>query len=139
MPNSATFRLEYPPTANNLFRTLTKGPLAGRRVLTGEAQAYRKGVGQQLVAQRVPRRVLTGKLTVKIVVRPPDRRARDLDNVCKAILDSLKVAELFADDSDIDELYVVRGTPQKPGHVVVSVAEIAGEATDSGELFGATA
>lgn len=129
-----SFRLPYPPTANNLFRTLTKGPLAGRRVLTGDAKDYRKLVGRQLMLQRVPLRSLSGKLAVAIVVHPPDRRARDLDNVCKTLLDSLKAAEFILDDSDIDDLHLLRGTMHKPGYVSVHVAEIVGGATISKSL-----
>ncbi len=47
---------------------------------------------------------------VLIVVTEPDKRRRDIDNIGKAILDALN-GVAWADDSDVDELRIVRAAP----------------------------
>jgi crossover junction endodeoxyribonuclease RusA len=60
-------------------------------------------------------------LAVTLRVHAPDRRARDLDNLPKALLDALTHAGLWEDDSLIDELHIFRCGPIKGGCVVVQV------------------
>lgn len=64
------------------------------------------------------------RLKVTIMAFPPDRRRRDLDNLCKCLLDSLQKAGVYADDSQIDYLLLVR---QKDllNKVSVTIEEIA--------------
>jgi crossover junction endodeoxyribonuclease RusA len=54
----------------------------------------------------------------------PDRYRRDLDNVCKAMLDALGHAGVYQDDSQIDRLEIVRGAVRAPGAAVVMIEEI---------------
>jgi crossover junction endodeoxyribonuclease RusA len=49
-----------------------------------------------------------GRLAVEIEAHVPDKRKRDLDNLFKAVLDSLTHAGVWADDSQIDALRIVR-------------------------------
>lgn len=55
---------------------------------------------------------------------PPDKRKRDLDNVCKATLDALQHARLFDDDAQIDELHVERGDKVDGGSLFVELEEM---------------
>jgi Holliday junction resolvase RusA-like endonuclease len=50
-------------------------------------------------------------------------------------LDSLAHAKVFPDDCDIDDLRITRFAVRPGGQLAVQISEIAGEATDSGELF----
>ena len=76
---------------------------------------------------RVNNRQLAGRLAVSMVACPPDRRARDLDNVLKATLDALTHAGVWLDDSQIDLLSVERAQVVKGGElrVTISVKEAA--------------
>jgi crossover junction endodeoxyribonuclease RusA len=103
-------------------------------ILSEQARAYRKAVCAAVLVQRIARGKLTGKLSVSITVCPPDRRARDLDNLPKGILDSLKHAAVIADDSEIDELLIRRVAIVKEGQIRIVLREIAGEPTVSGQL-----
>ena len=62
-----------------------------------------------------------GRLAVRIEAFPPDRRKRDLDNICKSLLDALGHGLVYADDSQIDELSLRRRSPEKPGRVEVEI------------------
>ena len=61
------------------------------------------------------------RLKVDILVFPPDNRRRDLDNVLKAILDSLEDAKVFKDDSLIDDLRVRRMDTFKDGKIEIGI------------------
>jgi crossover junction endodeoxyribonuclease RusA len=63
---------------------------------------------------------------VRIVVHPPDRRRRDLDNVLKAILDSLEKSDVIEDDRQVRRLLVEFGQTVKGGKVVVEIERLPG-------------
>jgi crossover junction endodeoxyribonuclease RusA len=70
-----------------------------------------------------PAEILTGRLRVKLTAAPPDRRARDLDNILKSTLDSLEHAQVFVSDSQIDYLRIVREPPNRDGGSVRAIIE----------------
>jgi crossover junction endodeoxyribonuclease RusA len=59
-------------------------------------------------------------------MRPPDLRKRDIDNICKAVLDALGCAGVYDDDCQIDRLLLLRGTKRKNGLVQVKISTIEG-------------
>ena len=63
----------------------------------------------------------TGRISVSIEACVPDKRRRDLDNMIKAVLDAMQHGGLYADDSQIDELYICRGEMIKGGMLIVDV------------------
>jgi len=106
--------LPYPPSVNRYWRSVN-----GRVVLSREGRAYREHA-QHLARQSKPFR---GEVWLRIVVSPPDRRNRDMDNVLKAILDALQHAGVYLDDSQVSELYVRRCPVKKGGSVYVCAGE----------------
>jgi crossover junction endodeoxyribonuclease RusA len=130
-PMRIAFRLPFPPSTNHYWLSLRNGPMAGRVVISTAGTRYRKAVGLEVLRQRVPRHQLTGKLEVKVLAFPPDRRARDLDNLFKSLLDSVQHAGVIRNDSEIDYLLIERGPLLTGGCVQIDIAEIAGQATDS--------
>jgi crossover junction endodeoxyribonuclease RusA len=58
-----------------------------------------------------------------VIATPPDHRRRDLDNILKALQDSMQAAGVYNDDHQIDDLRVTRSAPQKPGWVDVDITE----------------
>lgn len=67
---------------------------------------------------------LDGSLALTIIVQPPDRRRRDLDDVLKAMLDAMTHTGIWADDSDIDDLRIVRAGVQPGGRVFVTASTL---------------
>lgn len=96
--------LPYPPTVNTYWRRYQ-----GRTLISRKGRAYRREV-EALLAGRDR---LAGRLAVSIEAHAPDRRRRDLDNICKSLLDALQHGGLIEDDGDIDDLRIVRGEVDK--------------------------
>jgi Holliday junction resolvase RusA-like endonuclease len=69
-----------------------------------KAVAYRAAVARSLSGQGVGslmgQKPLVGPLIASWVLAPPDKRARDMDNVRKEIADALTLAGFWADDSN---------------------------------------
>ena len=110
------FILPYPPSTNTYWRNI--GP--GRTILSAKARAYRKSI-KALAGLPKP---LESRLRVTVELYPPDKRRRDLDNVTKALFDSLQHAGVYLDDSQIDEFTVKRMQVVRGGHCEVFIQEI---------------
>ncbi|MGN6314566.1 MAG: RusA family crossover junction endodeoxyribonuclease [Rhodanobacteraceae bacterium] len=120
--------LPWPPTVNTYWRHISKGPLAGRTLISEKGRAYRIAVGQACCAQLRSWAALDSRLSVRIEAHAPDLRKRDLDNLPKGILDSLSEARVWQDDSQIDRLTIERREPRKEGCVIVTI-EVASESS----------
>jgi crossover junction endodeoxyribonuclease RusA len=107
--------LPFPPTLNTMWR---RGPRS--TYLSQRGKQYRSDV-LGVVRQQGVWETLDQRLAVTIVLYPPDKRQRDLDNYPKAILDSLTHAKVWVDDSQVDELVVRRGEKVKGGRADVRI------------------
>lgn len=123
--------LPWPPSINHYYRP---GERPGTHYLTREARAYRTAVGLIVGSERARAR-LSGRLHMRVVAKPPDRRERDLDNLLKAVQDSLQHADVYLRDSQIDKLEVLRGPVMRGGQVVVEITEMTAETIDAREAW----
>ena len=64
---------------------------------------------------------LNTPIDVKMVITPPDRRKRDIDNICKTLWDALTLAGMWTDDRLIHNLHISISEPCKPGWVDMEV------------------
>jgi crossover junction endodeoxyribonuclease RusA len=92
--------LPWPPTVNTYWRNFN-----GRTIISAKGREYRKAVADQVLIQRGAKH-LDYALQVTIEAFRPDRRRRDLDNLLKAILDSLTHAGVMEDDCLIVDLRI---------------------------------
>jgi crossover junction endodeoxyribonuclease RusA len=113
--NNLSLLLTYPPSVNTYW-----GFHGHRRFLTKKALDFKANVAVVFSATN-----LTGfgnaEIVLNIVLHPPDRRVRDIDNVLKPLLDALVSAGVFNDDSQVCCLTVSRGTIVKGGSCEVCV------------------
>lgn len=114
------FTLPWPPSTNRIWRNVVSRGKP-QTLLSVEGRKFRALAAQHCLVARVAGKRLTGRLAVELVAMPPDRRARDLDNVLKATLDALTHAGVWVDDSQIDRLVVTRGEVMKEGRLVVCI------------------
>ena len=106
--------LPFPPTINDYYVKTKRGlfiSVKGRAFRTHTAEA---------IHQQIPGTLIETPMLVEIVLFPPDKRRRDIDNYNKALLDAVTHAGLWEDDSLIDQLFIYRGssTPSKKAGMV---------------------
>jgi len=116
-----TLVLPWPPSVNAYYRSVNRGRLAGRVLISERGRAYRAEV--QAIVERRGMNPMQGRLTVHITANPPDRRRRDLDNLLKATLDSIVHGGVIQDDSLIDHLTIVRGPTTEGGSISVNIKD----------------
>lgn len=98
------FDLPWPPSTNTYWRHVGRSVL-----LSKEGRMYRMHVGS-IVRPIVARTgMITGRLHVRFIARPPSLQTIDLDNRLKAPLDALTHAGMWEDDSQVDRLEIDRG------------------------------
>ena len=124
--------LPFPPSVNTYWRHPTKGKLAGRHLISEKGREYRAAVQYCIGLSKTRVKHMDGRLSVRIVANPPDRRQRDLDNMLKALLDALTHAGVWSDDGAIDSLSITRGEVKPPGYVTITVQQI--DVADSGAI-----
>lgn len=111
--------LPWPPTVNTYYRhVVIRG--SARVLLSAAGRAYQQAAGlamKGLVAPPTPH-------AVRVVLHAPDRRAYDIDNRAKALLDGIYRA-LKIDDAVIDRLTIERGAPTRGGLARVWIEEAA--------------
>jgi Holliday junction resolvase RusA-like endonuclease len=106
--------LPFPPSVNHYYRHV--GP---RTLISRKGRRFRENVTLVLAALGV--RPLDGPLDVEVDVFPPDRRRRDIDNVQKALLDSLQHGGAYEDDSQIVRLVIEKREVFPGGRVIVTI------------------
>ena len=110
--------LPFPPTVNNYYVKTKRGVFISQK-----GRKFREAI-KDAVHEQIPGfDVLTCKLLVEVTLFVPDKRIRDLDNYMKALLDSLTQAEVWEDDSQIDQLFIYRGERHYGGSVQISISE----------------
>lgn len=113
--------LPYPPSVNTYWRHPTKGPLAGRHLISEAGRKYREAVDAIVRPMRL---AMDDRLCVVIECYPPDRRKRDLDNIAKGLLDAMTHAGAWLDDEQIDDLRIIRREVVKGGRVTIHIQSV---------------
>lgn len=117
------FKLPWPPSVNELWRSPNKGRLAGRILKSSTARTYQAAVGRALLAQQVPRNYIGRPVTIEVTQYARSMRG-DPDNGLKAMLDAMVHCGVLATDTRavVKLLIVQQGELDKPnGSLIVMV------------------
>ena len=60
-------------------------------------------------------------ISLAVILYPPDKRIRDLDNYLKPLLDTITKSGVWLDDSLVDQLSVYRGAVTPAGRCFVRI------------------
>jgi crossover junction endodeoxyribonuclease RusA len=101
--------LPFPPSVNTYW-----GFKGSQRFLTARAKAFKAMVATEFIRSG-HEGFANKRLHITILLYPPDRRVRDIDNVVKSTFDALCQCGVFADDGQIDVLHVKRENVVKWG------------------------
>ena|ERR1700679_3309758 len=113
--------LPWPPSVNHYWRRN-----GSRYYVSSEGQAYRNSLYSICAPYRGVFERLA-RLSLIIEAYPPDRRRRDLDNLIKAVQDSLQYAGIYEDDSQIDFLAIKRNN-SKDNKIIITLSVIIDDA-----------
>jgi crossover junction endodeoxyribonuclease RusA len=111
--------LPWPPSINHYF-----GYAGGRVYLKQKGRDYRKAVQEQIELQLDDLKTITEPCKVKIEAWMPDRRIRDIDNICKALLDALTKAGVWEDDTLIDDLRIYRARDESGNLLIGGMVKV---------------
>ena len=117
-----SFTLPAPPSANRIWR------VGGGKV--HKSREYRQWIvdNSWQVLSKIQAQgqygALSGPISVTIVVRPRDKRLRDIDNYAKPVLDFCELIDLIENDRQVERLLIFRGEPADTHFVEVGVGEL---------------
>ena len=96
--------LPFPPTVNSYYSKTQRGIYISKR-----GRVFRDTCAEWCNEQNAYGLLLSNRITLDVILYPPDKRRRDLDNYMKALLDSLTIAKVWIDDEQVDNLNIHRG------------------------------
>jgi len=111
----------------NLYWRSLPSSLRGRNVrvvISKDGKAYRRAVKSIALRRRLRDSLAGARVRAELYFFPPDRRTRDIDNLPKAILDSITHAKIWADDNCVDALDMLRCEKKAGGTVVAVLTEV---------------
>lgn len=111
--------IPWPPSNNVYWRHLANG----RTLLSAQGKTYCNAVWSVWLQHRQPHIQAPCKVTIEAYF--PNEIRRDLDNLPKAIMDSLTKVGVWSDDSLVEDLRIVRRRPNVPGgQIKIEIDEI---------------
>ncbi|EAZ4766586.1 RusA family crossover junction endodeoxyribonuclease [Salmonella enterica] len=116
--------LPFPPSVNTYWRAPNKGSLKGRHMVSASGRKYQSEACVAVIEQlrRLPK-PSTAPAAVEIILYPPDKRIRDLDNYNKALFDALTHAGVWEDDSQVKRMLVEWGSVFPKGKVEITITK----------------
>ena len=93
------------------------------KYISASGKEYREQAIEACVEQNVYGLQVEGPLDFTVILYPPDKRIRDLDNHLKGLQDAITHAKVWVDDSAIFQLHPYRGVVTPQGAVLVKISE----------------
>ena len=112
-PSVTISGLPFPPSVNHYWRHV-----GHRTLISRTGRAYRQQVLYDV--QQLGLRAITGPIKLEVIATRPDRRRRDVDNLLKSLLDALDHAEVYEDDSQIQDLRITWECDENQQPVIVA-------------------
>lgn len=111
----------WPPSVNHYYKRGRNG-----RVFIGKAgQDYRAAVRATVLQNAFRTSPIRIPVRMELLLYPPDRRRRDIDNILKALLDAMQHAAVYTDDNVIKELSLkMRERTRGAGEVLVVIGPL---------------
>jgi len=109
--------LPLPPSVNCYY-----GSRGNRRFIRKPGLVFRAKVAEIVSELCIP--TLEGRVSLFVAIHPASKKVHDLDNRAKSLQDALTHAGVWLDDSQIDELHMVRREVIKGGLVRVVITEM---------------
>lgn len=108
--------LPWPPSINHMY-----WHRGNHKIIKTRGRQFRQDVAD--IVSDAGCTTQEGDLAMFVWVSPPDKRKRDLDNLLKAIQDSLQHAGCYDNDCQIKGLHMEMGDVVKGGKVRVMIVQ----------------
>lgn len=109
--------LPFPPSVNGYWRATNTG-----MKISASGRSFRSNAIAAILTQLKRRpQPITVNVEVTVLLYPPDKRNRDLDNYQNALFDSLTHAGVWVDDRQIKRFTVEWGDQVKQGKAEVTI------------------
>lgn len=109
--------LPFPPSVNGYWRAFKS-----RVIISKKGREFREQALIEIAKQiSYAEREIEHHVEVSVVLYPPDKRNRDLDNYQKALFDSITHAKIWKDDSQIKKFSVEWGEVIKGGKAEITI------------------
>lgn len=112
-----TIDLPWPPSVNHYYIRTRRGMIIGKKGIE-YLQEVKRLVANADTTEPTPMR---GDLRMTVFAYPPDKRRRDLDNLCKCLWDSLTKSGVYDDDFQIADFRILRCDSEKGGRLTVHI------------------
>ena len=112
------FFLPFPPSINSFYSKTRNGLFISKK-----GAAYQSSGIISIREQLGPMEGIDTKINLAIILYPPDRRTRDLDNYIKPLLDTITKSGIWMDDSLVDQMLVYRGAVLQAGSCFVRIRQ----------------
>jgi len=109
--------LPLPPPLSSYYGVRGKS-----KYISAKGKAFIEKVTEVVTELNYP--TFENKVSIFICIYPADKRISDLDNRLKSCLDALTHAGAWLDDSQVDELCIIRKEPVKGGKCVVIIEDM---------------
>lgn len=111
--------LPFPPSVNHYWHTTVRRKRGGvptiQRYISEAGKSFRANAIKQCVLFSRGTYPVDGRIGCEVILAPPDKRKRDVDNYTKGVLDALEAAGVFLDDNQVKEIVVRMTEPVAPG------------------------
>lgn len=122
--------LPFPPTVNNYYKKSS----SGGTFISNKGRKFRSEAAEA-ISEQLPGVHIEDRMLVEVVLFPPTRAVRDVDNYNKALLDAITQAGLWEDDSLIDQLFNYRGEVRsRRGSIYLRITDAGPIISDVGML-----
>jgi crossover junction endodeoxyribonuclease RusA len=111
-----TFTAPFPPSINGYWRTVRN-----RQIISKRGRDYRASILKYFKILGLEDLLIDKRVKVSMMLNPPTLRSYDVDNFTKAVFDGMTHAGFWVDDSQMQELTVIKGEKIKGGNVIVKV------------------
>lgn len=131
-------KLPFPPSVNHYWGHRVAKSKTGKPIVMGYVTAKGKDF-KKTVVDAVARYSAQGRyqegdtLEVSVILFPPDRRRRDIDNYNKACFDALSDSGLWVDDSQVKKMNLEM-SEHRENCLVIRVEKIATQPTQEAIL-----
>lgn len=120
MKDDIVFYVDFPPTVNSYYGK-TRSHVT---YIKPKGKLWRENCVKDIHEQLgIDFQTLCDPLLVEVTLFMPDQRRRDVDNYMKALLDGISASKVWEDDSQIDQLFIYRGTVRSGGLVKVEISD----------------